>query len=256
MLYNLPEKEGSVKPIDRLILALDVDNAFQALQLVRLLKDHVGAFKVGLELVNAAGVGIFEKLQDAGASRLFYDAKIHDIPNTAAGAMRAIARHGIWMTNVHAAGGSRMIRAAADSLRETSQQLGTRAPLLLAVTLLTSLSAAELETELHSRLAPESYVVAMARMTQAAGGQGVVASPREIEAVRAACGPDFLIVTPGVRPAGADAGDQRRTMTPGEAISRGADYLVIGRPITAAKDPVATAETIRREVEGAVGQPS
>ncbi len=245
-----------MKPIDRLILALDVDNAFQALQLVRHLKDHVGAFKVGLELVNATGVSIFEKLQDAGASRLFYDAKIHDIPNTAAGAMRAIARQGVWMTNVHAAGGSRMIRAAADALMETSDQFGIAPPILLGVTLLTSLSAVELENELHSRLAPENYVVAMARMTQAAGGQGVVASPQEIEAVRAACGSDFLIVTPGVRPAGVDAGDQRRTMTPGEAISRGADYLVVGRAITAAEDPVGAAEKIRMEVESAVGQQS
>jgi orotidine-5'-phosphate decarboxylase len=235
-------------PRERVILALDVDNAYQAIRMVGQLGGHVGAFKVGLELVNAAGVGIFEKLKDAGAARLFYDCKLHDIPNTVAGAARAIARHEVWMMNVHAAGGSRMVQAAADALQSASAEAGVIPPLLLGVTLLTSVSADELRNELHSELATEEYVTAMARLVQSAGGQGVVASPHEIEAVSAACGPGFVIVTPGVRPAGVDAGDQRRTMTPGEAVRRGADYLVIGRAITAAPDPVDAARRITEEI--------
>jgi orotidine-5'-phosphate decarboxylase len=237
-----------VTPKDRLILALDVDNAFQAIRLAGQLREHVGAFKVGLELVNAAGVSIFEKLRDAGADRIFYDCKLHDIPNTVAGAMRAIARHDLWMTNLHAAGGSRMVAAAAGALAEASAEAGTRAPILLGVTLLTSISADELRDELRVPLETGPYVVEMARLVQRAGGNGVVASPHEIEAVREACGSGFVIVTPGVRPAGVDAGDQRRTMTPGEAVRRGADYLVIGRAVTAAEDPVAAAQRIVEEV--------
>jgi orotidine-5'-phosphate decarboxylase len=248
--YNrtVKNREAKMEPRERLILALDVDNAYQAIQLAGRLREHVGAFKVGLELVNAAGVGIFEKLKDAGADRIFYDCKLHDIPNTVAGAMRAIARHEVWMVNLHAAGGARMIQAASDALKESSTELGVAAPLLLGVTLLTSISSEELVQEMHVNLGTTDYVAAMAKLTQASGGNGVVASPQEIEAVRAACGPQFLIVTPGVRPAGVDAGDQRRTMTPGEAVSRGADYLVIGRAVTAAEYPVAAAEAILEEI--------
>lgn len=233
---------------ERLILALDVDSAEEAVRLAETLGPHIGAFKVGLELVNAAGIGILARLKAAGAGRLFYDCKVHDIPNTVAGAMRAIARQEVWMTNLHACGGVRMIRAASDALRETSATLGGASPILLGVTLLTSLSETELHDELRVPLTPQEYVVAMARQVQASGGNGVVASPQEIEVVREACGKDFLIVTPGVRPAGVDAGDQRRTMTPGEAVRRGADYLVIGRAVTAAADPIAAAERILEEI--------
>jgi orotidine-5'-phosphate decarboxylase len=234
---------------ERLILALDVDNAFEAIRMVRQLSGHVGAFKVGLELVNAAGIGVLEKLRESGASRLFYDCKLHDIPNTVAGAMRAIGRQDLWMVNVHAAGGSRMIADAARALADSAGEAGLTPPILLGVTLLTSISQDELHNELHCRLTTTDYVVAMARLAQEAGGQGVVASPHEIEVVREACGDGFLIVTPGVRPVGVDAGDQRRTMTPGEAVRRGADYLVIGRAVTAADDPVAAAERIVAEIE-------
>jgi orotidine-5'-phosphate decarboxylase len=233
---------------ERLILALDVDTADEGVRLAEVLGAHVGAFKVGLELVNSAGIGILSRLKAAGASRLFYDCKVHDIPNTVAGAMRAIARQEVWMTNLHASGGARMIRAASDALCETSAMLGVAPPILLGVTLLTSLSETELRDELRVPLTPQEYVVAMARQVQTSGGNGVVASPQEIEAVREACGKGFLIVTPGVRPAGVDSGDQRRTMTPGEAVRRGADYLVIGRAVTAAADPVAAAERILEEI--------
>ena len=155
------------------------------------------------------------------------------------------------MVNVHAAGGRRMIADAARALADSAGEAGFAPPLLLGVTLLTSISQEELHDELRVRLSTTDYVEVMARLVQHAGGQGVVASPHEIEVVRAACGDDFLIVTPGVRPAGVAAGDQRRTTTPGEAIRRGADYLVIGRAITAADDPVDAAERIVAEVAAA-----
>jgi orotidine-5'-phosphate decarboxylase len=238
-------------PRERLILALDVDNAFEAVRLARLLSGHVGAFKVGLELVNSTGLGVLDKLKDSGASRIFYDCKLHDIPNTVAGAMRAIGRMDLWMVNVHAAGGKRMIADAARALADSAGDAGLKPPILLGVTLLTSISEDELHDELHCRLSTTDYVESMARLVHASGGQGVVASPHEIEVVRAACGDDFLIVTPGVRPAGVAAGDQRRTMTPGEAVRLGADYLVVGRALTAAPDPVAAAEAIVAEVAAA-----
>jgi orotidine-5'-phosphate decarboxylase len=236
------------KPKDRIIVAVDVDSAEKAVRLVESLRGEVGAFKAGLELVNAAGMDIFARLAAAGADRIFYDCKLHDIPNTVAGAMRAIGRRGLWMTNLHASGGGRMIAAAAEALRESAHAMGTKPPILLGVTLLTSISEEELAAELHVPLETKDYVAAMARLTQASGGDGVVASPHEIEVVREACGPEFIIVTPGVRPAGVEAGDQRRVMTPGEAVKRGADYLVIGRAITGAPNPVEAARRIADEI--------
>ena len=243
--WKLNPKEKPLEPRERLILALDVQTADEAIRLAESLQPYVGAFKVGLELVHVAGLSIFEKLRSVGVTRIFYDCKLHDIPNTVGGAMRSIAGHGLWMTNVHAAGGSRMMRAAAKSLAEGSN--GT-APILLGVTVLTSLGAEELNEELCVPMTPEQYVVHLAQLAQLSGTNGVVASPLEIEAIRAACGSEFIIVTPGVRPAGADAGDQRRTMTPGEAVKRGADYLVIGRAVTAAADPISAARAIEDEV--------
>jgi orotidine-5'-phosphate decarboxylase len=237
-----------MEPNERVILALDVESAQQATRLVAQLKDEVGAFKVGLELFHAAGPTIFGQLQEAGATRIFFDCKLHDIPNTVAGAMRAIARYNLWMVNVHASGGARMIRAAAHALSEAAQLLGVRPPLLLGVTLLTSLSPKELTDELHIQLPAAEYVRSLAQLTQAAGGQGVLTSPWEIEAVREACGSDFLIVAPGIRPKGVDSGDQRRTMTPGEAIRRGADMLVVGRAVTAAQNPREAAKRLLEEI--------
>lgn len=237
-----------MEPKERIIVAVDVDSAERAVRMVEALRGEVGAFKVGLELVNAAGLDIFDKLTAAGAERIFYDCKVHDIPNTVAGAMRAIGRRGLWMTNLHASGGGRMIAAAANALKESASAAGVEPPILLGVTLLTSLSEEELAVELHVPLAPKDYVASLARLVKASGGDGVVASPHEIEVVRAACGPDFLIVTPGVRPAGSDAGDQRRVLTPGEAVRRGADYLVLGRAITAAENQRDAARRIAEEI--------
>ncbi len=238
---------------NRIIVALDVDTAEKAVQLVTQLKDHVGVFKVGLELVNAAGLGIFDALRQAGAERFFYDAKLHDIPNTVAGAMRGIGNMGVWCVTVHASGGSAMLKAAVEASRATAEHSGQPAPKILAVTVLTSISATVLRCELEVGTPLQEHVAHLAQMAYAAGCDGVIAAPQEIETIRDEVDdPNFLIVTPGVRPAGSAVGDQARVMTPGEAIRRGANYLVIGRPIVAADDPVEAAQRINAEIAAAL----
>ncbi|OFX13782.1 MAG: orotidine 5'-phosphate decarboxylase [Armatimonadetes bacterium RBG_16_58_9] len=234
---------------NRIILPLDVDTLDKALALVGLLKDDVGAFKVGLELVNSAGFGVFDAIKEAGAKKIFYDCKFHDIPNTVAGASRAVARMGIWLLNVHCSGGVAMMRAAKEAATEEAGKLNLQPPKVIGVTLLTSIDQRQLNEELGVPGSLVYQVVQMAGLAQEAGLDGVVASPREIEHIRAACGRDFLIVTPGVRPAGSAVGDQKRVMTPEEAIRHGAGYLVIGRPITAAPDPRKAA----RAIAGGIG---
>lgn len=233
----------------RILLPLDVDTAEKAVALAGALKDEVAGFKIGLELANAAGLSIFERVSavESPAPRIFYDCKFHDIPNTVAGACRAAAGRGVWMLNVHAAGGSEMLRSAVKGAAEGAERAGLPRPLVIAVTLLTSIDARILESELGVVRGVEEQVIALARMAQDAGCNGVVASAHEIAAIRTACGPTFRLVIPGIRPAGADAGDQKRVMTPGEAVRDGADYLVIGRPITAAQDPVAVAKQINAD---------
>lgn len=235
-----------MNPAERIIVALDFPSAAEAVRLVRTLKDEVGAYKVGLELVHSAGFGVFAELRAAGATRIFYDAKLHDIPNTVGRAMQAIGQLGVWMTNMHAAGGSRMMAAGVQAAREVASRLQLPRPLVMAVTLLTSLSPMELADELRVDSSTVDYVTHMARMAKAAGCDGVICSPREIQTVRWACGQDFLIVTPGVRPTWAGSDDQRRVLTPREAVEMGADYIVIGRPITAAPSPP---EAVTRIVE-------
>jgi orotidine-5'-phosphate decarboxylase len=229
---------------NKIILPLDVNTADKAIGLVRLLKDDVGAFKVGLELVNSAGLGIFEQIKQADAGRIFYDCKFHDIPNTVAGASRGAVKLGVWMFNVHCAGGFAMMKAAKDAAVEESDRLGVACPLVIGVTVLTSIDQSLLNDEMRVSGSVADQVVHFAKLAKKAGLDGVVASPHEIELIRAACGEGFLIVTPGVRPAGADIGDQKRVMTPCEAVRKGADYLVIGRPIIKAEDPKAAAQAI------------
>lgn len=238
-----------MEPRERIICAVDVDNAYKAIQLVGQLRDHVGVFKIGLELVTATGVEIFDKLRDVGAERIFYDAKLHDIPNTVAGAMRGVVRRGAWCVTVHTTGGKAMLAAAANTAKTEAEATGMPRPLILGVTVLTSIGQETLSKELCVSAPVAEYVVHLARMAQEAGCDGVIASPHEIEAIRTAIpDPEFLVITPGVRPAGSDAGDQARVMTPGEAITKGASYLVVGRPITATPDPVAAAERIANEI--------
>lgn len=234
---------------NRIIVALDVDTIDKAVELVELLKTEVGAFKVGLELVNSVGLGIFDDIRLAGANRIFYDCKFHDIPNTVSGATRAAARQRVWMLNVHCSGGRAMMEAAKQAMSDVAVEADIQPPLIVGVTVLTSIDRRALNEELRVSGLVEDQVVHLALLAKEAGLDGVVASPQEIEPIRAACGPDFLIVTPGVRPIGAEIGDQKRVMTPGETVLKGADYLVIGRPITKAKDPVAAARAIAAEID-------
>ena len=233
----------------KIILALDVSTEGDAVEMVKELKDHVGAFKVGLELFNSTGPKIFELLRSAGADRIFYDGKFHDIPNTVAGAARAAARMQVWMFNVHAPGGSAMMRTASDAAAEEADRLGIERPLILGVTVLTSISQEVLNHELSVLTLVENQVTHLAELAQASGLDGVVASPHEIAQIKSACGPGFLVVTPGVRPAWAAANDQARIMTPSAAVQAGADYLVIGRAITGASDRKGAALRIIEELD-------
>ncbi len=230
-----------------LIVPLDLPDAEQALTLVRELHKHVSAFKIGLELMHAAGPGIFARARDAGAERIFYDAKLCDIPNTVAGACRVIGDWGIWMVNVHALGGVAMMTAAREAAWEGATRAGVAPPLVIAVTLLTSLDEAVIAGELGLRDGMAASVLGLARLAQQAGLDGVVASAHEAAAIRRECGPEFLIVTPGIRPAGAAAGDQRRVATPAEALAAGADFLVVGRALTGASDRPAAAAALLAE---------
>ena len=235
---------------DKIILALDVSSEREAVELVTELKDCVGAFKIGLELFTSLGPRIIEAVKNAGAERIFFDGKFHDIPNTVAGAARATARMGVWMMNVHASGGSAMMAAARDAAADEADKLGIPAPVIIAVTVLTSINAETLQHELSVPVLLQNQVSHLAQLAQNAGLDGVVASPHEIAAVKDTCGPEFMVVTPGVRPAWAATNDQKRIMTPGDAVAGGADYIVIGRAITAADDRRLAAETIIAEIGG------
>lgn len=239
----------------RLIVALDVPTLPAALALVEQLRGRVGGFKVGLELCSGVGVPQVVAAISAAGGSVFLDLKLKDIPNTVAGAVRAIGTTcgaGVAMLTLHCDGGSAMLRAAVAAVREVYGDSSPAAPLLLGVTVLTSISAASLAQELGVPDALETQVVRLARLAQAAGLNGVVASPYEVAAIKQACGAAFLTITPGVRPDWAAPGDQQRVMPPAAALHLGADYLVIGRPITAALPerggPVAAAERIIEEM--------
>lgn len=231
----------------RILVALDVDEREQALALARELRDEVGGFKVGVRLFYRHGPRIVEELAAAG-TRLFLDLKLHDIPETVAQGVRALAGLGAHIINVHAAGGLAMMRAAAEVARAEAARTGAPPPKLVAVTVLTSLEQENLNRELGFGRNLGQVVLAWAGLAKAAGLDGVVSSPLELTALRTALGPDFLLITPGIRPAGAELQDQKRVMTPSQAVRAGADYLVIGRPITAAPDPVAAVQAIAREL--------
>lgn len=231
----------------RLIVALDYPEAAPALALAERLDPRLAHLKVGKELYVAAGPDLVRTLTALGF-KVFLDLKFHDIPNTVAAACRAAAHLGVWMLNVHASGGLKMMQAARAAL----EGLPTR-PRLIAVTVLTSLNRADL-AQLGLDLEPETQVLRLARLAQAAGLDGVVCSAREAPLLRRELGPDFLLVTPGVRPAGSATDDQQRVLTPTQALQAGADYLVVGRPITQAPDPVAALQNIHDEIRLALGE--
>jgi orotidine-5'-phosphate decarboxylase len=235
-------------PRGRLIAALDVPTLAEAMDLARRTAPHLAAVKIGSQLFTAEGPRAVHAMRDLGL-RVFLDLKFHDIPNTVAGAVAAARGLGVWMINVHASGGGAMLRAAAEAAARGGS-LPAR-PLVLGVTVLTSLEESDLRAAFGTTRTLREHVQLLAREVQSAGLDGVVASPHEIPVIREACGADFLVVTPGVRPAQADRADQRRVLTPGEAIRAGADYVVVGRPILAAPDPAEAARRIAEECQAA-----
>jgi orotidine-5'-phosphate decarboxylase len=234
--------------VDKLLVALDVESGERAMHLVDALRGLAGGFKIGNRLFTSEGPALVRRIVDAG-SRVFLDLKYHDIPNTVEQAVEAAVRTGAWMINVHASGGTAMMQAAARAARETSAKVGRPAPLIIGVTVLTSMDQEALRATGVERSVLDQ-VIALARLTRQAGLQGVVASAQETPAIRQACGPEFQIVTPGIRgaAAGAERNDQSRTMGPVEAIRAGASYIVVGRPIIATPDPRAAAAAIVEEL--------
>jgi orotidine-5'-phosphate decarboxylase len=237
-------------PRDRLLVALDVERLDEADAILRTLAGEVSGCKIGNQLFTAAGPVAIERALKRGF-RVFLDLKYHDIPNTVAGAVREATRLGVFMLNVHASGGAAMLKAAAEAAAKAARDFAVPRPLVLGVTVLTSLDRRALETELGVPASVEAHVLRLAEQCRAAGLDGCVASPREIGLLRNALGRAFVIVTPGIRPA-ERSDDQVRTATPRAAIAAGADYLVVGRPITAAPDPVAAARAVVEEIAAAV----
>ncbi len=232
---------GRPDPLDRLIVALDVPSAEAAMNLVDRLQGTCRWVKVGMELYYAAGNSVIDRLIDRGF-KVFLDLKLHDIPNTVAGAVRSVAGSGASLLTIHAGGGEQMMRAAARAAT------GPNAPELLAVTVLTSMDAAELNA-VGVADSPSEQVLRLARLAKLSGINGLVCSPEEVEAVRQAMGPSARLVVPGIRPSGiAVSDDQRRVATPAQTIARGASMLVVGRPITQAADPASAAAAILSEI--------
>lgn len=233
---------------ERLIVALDLADPVKAKGLATLLAPEVGMLKVGKQLFVNAGPDIVRMIHDLGGE-VFLDLKFHDIPNTVASAAVEAARLGVRLFNIHVSGGREMMRQTAAAVEEVCAKERLRRPSALGVTVLTSLDGSDLEA-LGMQGDVRAQVVRMAGMAQEAGLAGVVCSAQEAQEIRAACGGSFLLVTPGIRPAGQQAGDQKRVMTPGDAVAAGIDYIVVGRPITGAVDPVEAARSVVTEMNG------
>ncbi|EAT13774.1 orotidine-5'-phosphate decarboxylase [Bermanella marisrubri] len=230
----------SFKPI---LVALDYDRAEPALDLVSKLDASQCRLKIGKELFTSEGPALVEKVQSMGFD-VFLDLKFHDIPNTCSKAVKAAAELGVWMVNVHASGGRRMMEASADALANYKNK-----PKLIAVTVLTSMERVDL-SDIGLDVDPQEHVLRLAKLTQSSGLDGVVCSAQEAQMLKQSLGQDFQLVTPGIRPSFAQAGDQRRVMTPSDALKAGVDYMVIGRPITQAKDPLQALNLIQNEITG------
>jgi orotidine-5'-phosphate decarboxylase len=245
LVAALPVADPLEEARERLIVALDVPDAASAAALVKRLEGTLTWFKVGMELFTAAGPSVLEPILKSGHN-VFLDLKFHDIPNTVAGAVRSAAALGVHMVNVHAAGGPAMLAAARAALDGLANP-----PELLAVTMLTSMDQAQ-TSAIGIPRSPAEQVELLARMSLAAGIRGFVTSPEEVATLRALTGPEAILVTPGVRPAGAAKGDQSRIATPAQALRGGASFLVVGRPITQAANPAKAAEAILREMSEAL----
>lgn len=258
-----------MKAKERIIVALDVDSLDKAKDLVMKLMNFVGYFKVGLELLTAEGAPKVMSMMNTLGAKIFFDGKFMDIPNTVAGAVREVTKLGVRMLNIHCLGGPKMMEEARKAVEEISQQIGAPRPLILGVTILTSLSYQDLvkmgirkefnyadpkeQAEVEKSHLEDLAIRHLAWLAQESGLDGIIASPQEIAAVRDYLQPETLVVTPGIRPPWAVVGDQKRIMTPKEAIVQGADYLVIGRPITTPPDnignPVYATKLIIQEIE-------
>lgn len=233
---------------DRLIVALDVDTPEKALELVRALKGAVSTFKIGSQLFTRSGPELVRKIYTLGG-RVFLDLKFHDIPTTVAKSAVEAARLGVFMFNIHISGGGTMMKRCMEMMSETCRAEKLSRPLVIGVTLLTSICSETLKDDLGvSRSIPEQ-VAHFAKLAKADGLDGVVSSALEIQNIREACGEDFVIVTPGIRPKGTTADDQSRIATPGWAMEQGSDYLVVGRPITGSSDPKKAVQGILQEME-------
>jgi orotidine-5'-phosphate decarboxylase len=229
---------------EKIILVLDVSSREEAMKLVRPLYEHVGMFKVGMQLFTAEGPSLVREIVDLGG-KVFLDLKFHDIPNTVSHGVLEAAKLGVSLMTIHAAGGRSMMETAA---KELQNKFGNRKPMVVAVTVLTSLNDTGLQ-EVGIARSLAQQVVAMAKLAEECGIAGVVCSPQEIQLVRNAAGPDFKIVTPGIRMPGQSANDQQRLATPREALAAGADYIVVGRAVTAASDPRLALDTLLQSIQ-------
>lgn len=234
---------------NKVIVALDVPTLDEARDLMEQLGDSARIFKVGSQLFTSVGPDIIREIKGR-SKKLFLDLKFHDIPNTVARASEAATELGVDMFNVHISGGLEMMRAAAEATKSKASELGIQKPVLLGVTILTSIDGLTFQRDFTSSNSLQEQIVYMARLAQRAGLDGVVASPQEIQLIRNACGSNFAVVTPGVRPEWAARDDQKRTMTPAQALAAGATYVVIGRPIHRSPEPANALARILQQLEG------
>ena len=236
---------------DRLVLALDVNTMKEAKELVTELKDYTGVFKIGLQLFNSVGPDIIKMVQDEG-KEIFFDGKFHDIPNTVAKASANLVKHGVTFFNIHIMGGSKMISTCLKLTGETAKSYGLPKPIVLGVTLLTSFGQKTLTKELLINHNIDDYVNQLAKIAKDSGLDGIIASATDVPKIKKACGKDFIILCPAIRPTWSVVNDQIRVVTPKDAIKAGVDFLVVGRPITSAKDRVTAAKLVLDEMEEAI----
>ena len=241
----------STRAKDKLIVALDTSSLEDAKRLIDEMNDHTGLFKIGLELFMHSGMKVFDLAKEMNV-RIFFDCKLKDIPNTVAQASRNIVKNNVAMFNLHATGGFDMMKATSEAVVEEAQASNLPKPILIAVTVLTSMSDKALKEEQSVSIPMDEQVKKLAKLTKDAGLDGVVASAKEAKIIREALGEEFLIVTPGIRPKWAATNDQTRIVTPSKAIEDGADYLVVGRPITKAKNIKDAYKLVVEEMETAV----